>query len=193
MAPKTARKRASRLLKQLFELQKFDFELTGPFCVETKFLLRNSKYCLMLEVAAPYNFGLVAHGARSALPKFILSQLEAQKLITTSQHQIPLTRLLAFVLEWLPLRLTKAASVPTFFHWQSPLDHRTYFVFAFIDKPPPNMPPRAYTVENLLRLRGSPAPAALAALVERDPDLGGYPFMTKTRGLMLTSRSRCDY
>jgi hypothetical protein len=171
MPQKSQSKRAKKLLNQLFEVQSYDFELTAPLCLETKFLLKNSRHCTVVEVTGA-GLGYGAPKIPSTLiPRFILSQLEAQKLTRRRQPQIALTLLLDFVLSSLPAELSKANSSPTFFRWQCGESHRTYFIAAFITSNY-GMSTGIYPIEALLRLRERHVPAALAALAEKDQDFG---------------------
>lgn len=168
----SVRSRTKRLLKQLFELQVFDFELTGPFCLETKFLLRNSRHCSSIQITQDQDSDTsIPPVDCSVLPRFIGSQLEAQRLTASTTHQVPLTRLLDLILALIPSAVSRKDSCPTFFHWQCRRSHRTHFVFAFVAKDVA-MPSGPYSVGELLRLRGGARPAALTAFARANPELG---------------------
>src|SRR3569833_1296745 len=129
----SVRSRTKRLLKQLIELQVFDYELTGPFCLETKFLLRNSRHSSSIQITQDQDSDTsIPPVDCSVLPRFIGSQLEAQRLTTSTTHQVPLTRLLDLILALIPSAVSRKDSCPTFIHWQCRRSHRTHFVFAFV-------------------------------------------------------------
>jgi len=179
--PKTKRRATSRLLKLLSVLQTADSDLTAPFCVEIKHLLKNNQYLTNIEIAttpAPYRYRPVL---RDQLPNFILSQLDGQRLTNGTQPTVELTveltDLLGFVLSLMPppppdiLKFSPDKVSPTFFNWQCAATHRTRFLVAFI-RQPPGMTSAVYSVEQLLGMRDHGASTALSGMAVQHPDLG---------------------
>ena len=195
--PKTKRRRTSRLLKQIYELQLHDIELTAPFCVEVKHLFKNNRHLTDVEIAgspAPYRFGTVL---REQLPNFIVSQLDGQGLTSETQPTVEVTDLLDFLLSLMPTRLTRDQSSATFFHWQCPRSHRTSFLVAYIDQPS-GMSSAIYTVEQLLKMRDRGAGPALPGGAAKNPGHGNLclpeatcqPRLTSSAGMIAAAGDR---
>ncbi|KAM4059225.1 hypothetical protein HRG_007914 [Hirsutella rhossiliensis] len=83
------------------------------------------------------------------MPKFLQSQLEAQKIADGSRLWPQVLPLLTFVQAHLR-RFDKSRGFPTLFVWHSRENHRSYFLFAFVEI---KMASKMYTARELLRLR----------------------------------------
>ncbi|EON96304.1 hypothetical protein UCRPA7_8249 [Phaeoacremonium minimum UCRPA7] len=153
MTPSATRKRIKKLVRELFELQRFDIPMTTATLVESKYLLRNVLTC---EVD------------RHSIPKFILCQLQDQRLTDTSSPRVALTAALSFIISSLPAHLVRGSCFPVLFSWQRSLTHRTHVVFAFVDIP---MASQIYTIEELLNLRSSYQSNGLASVANKDREL----------------------
>lgn len=185
MPPSTARKRAKKLLKELWELQTHDVPMTASTLLETKYLLQSSKRCARVEVISP-RF-LAEHPASQVeitddripifIPTshFIRCQLEDQKLTGSRSHncqQDPVA--LPAVLALLHCVCSTAfsarkSSYPTQFRWHCSLTHRTHIIFAFVDV---KMRSRVYTIEELLNLRDSASSDVVAGMNYQENELG---------------------
>lgn len=185
MPPSTSRKRAKKLLKELWDLQTNDVPMTASTLVETKYQLQSSKRCVRVEVISPrFLADLPASQIEitdDRIPQFIPTtqfircQLEDQKLTGSRSHncqQDPVA--LPAVLALLDRVCSTAASdrifsYPTQFRWHCSLTHRTHIIFAFVDV---KMKSKVYTIEELLTLRNSATSNVVATMNYQDNELG---------------------
>ncbi len=174
----TIRKRTNVLLAQLYELQRFDLEFPGPLCLQTKFLLKHSSYCTNVEIIGGLDSAPAAHPGLTTLSDFFRSQLDAQKLTNRSEPQVTVTQLLDFILGAIPARLSKKAVSPAFFYWYCPRRHRTYFVFAFVDRNLDMSSRASYTIQELLSLRTRKAVPSLATIAEKRQEFREFRLIT---------------
>jgi hypothetical protein len=162
MRQPSLRKRARRLLQHLKELQDDDGIITAPTIFAIKHLLQLNNRCKFIEVKVD---SLTANtpfeSYRSLLPKFIVSQLEEQKLTDRGSERVPVPPIVAFAIQSLPSASGRDKSYPTLFRWYYPPRHRTYYVFAHINH---NMARRTYTLTELLGLRANQTSAEILAL-----------------------------
>jgi hypothetical protein len=165
------RRRAKRLLNLLKELQDSDCTITHPTLFAIKHLLLLHSRCKLIEVKID---SLAANSplecCRSHLPKFIVSQLEAQRLTDHCSESVSVPTVVAFVIQSLPSGCDYGKSYPTLFRWYHPPRHRTYYVFAHIQH---NMPRQTYTVTELLALRATQASGKIMAMAA-NPELGTF-------------------
>ena len=166
-------KRGQRLVKQLYELQLHDADLTAPVCISIKHYLRSSKYCRAIEIPPGPDTKLGIETSRNEVSKFILSQLEVQRLTSQGPSAvIVLSPVIKFILSCLPLQLANERTVPTLFYWQSFSSHRTFCIFAFVSNKA-TMPSSAYSAQELLGLRDLAVPMTLPDV----PQKGASPGM----------------
>lgn len=170
MRQSSGRKRARRLLRRLKLLQEDDHEITSPTIFAMKYLLQLHNRCKSIEVKIdccrenyPYPVD------RFLLPKFIVSQLEEQRLTSRDSDTVQLPGLVGFVIQALPRAGGSSKVHPTLFRWHDPLRHRTYYVFAYI---PLTMARRTYTLTELMGFRPTQDPTAQVMAVSRNNDLG---------------------
>ncbi|KUI67279.1 hypothetical protein VM1G_03198 [Cytospora mali] len=184
MPPSTTRKRAKKLLNELWELQTNDVPMTAATLLETKYLLRGSKRCIRVEVISPRFLADIPISeveiTDDRIPKFIPTsqfvrcQLEDQKLTGSRSHncqQDPVA--LPAVLALLNSVCSTAASArstsyPTQFRWHCSLTHRTHIIFAFVNI---RMRSRVYTIEELLKLKTSASSDVVAGMNYQDNEL----------------------
>lgn len=172
MPSTTSSKRAKNLVNRLFELQYYDFELTAPCCIAIRHCLKCSKQCKSFEVSAGPDTAFTIRADCNSVQKFILSQLEAQRLTNQNLSRfVSLSQLACFVLSCIPPRISKGETVPTLFHWQNRNTHRTSFIFAFVDICAA-MSSRTYTIEDLLHMRGQGIAAAMPDAPQKGHDQG---------------------
>lgn len=165
------RKRARRLLGNLKHLQDTDNTITPPTIFAIKHLLQLNKSCKLIEVkidSMAANCSYQSH--RSLLPRFIVSQLEEQRLTERDSERVSVPPIVAFAIQSLPSASGRDTLWPTLFRWYYPPQHRTYFVFAYINH---SMARRTYTLTELLGLRANQASADILALAG-NPEMGRF-------------------
>jgi hypothetical protein len=165
------RKRARRLLKHLKDTQDTDSSITPPTIFAIKHLLQLNKSCKLIEVkidSMAANCPFQSH--RSLLPRFIVSQLEEQRLTERDGERVSVPPVVAFANRSLPSASGLDTLWPTLFRWYYPPRHRTYFVFAYINH---SMARRTYTLTELLGLRANQASAEILAMTA-NPEMGRF-------------------
>ena len=168
MAQSSSRRRAKRLLVVLKGLQRDDFAIPGPYMLAIKHLLQISSRCALVEVDC-HETDLLFESKRGSVPQFIISQLEAQKLIDRLSFQVPVTPLLAFVLLSLPSSKRQLDDgYPTLFRWYCREQRRTYVIFAFTKY---KMARQKYSINELLELRNGRIINEISAL-SGNPEIG---------------------
>lgn len=172
----TRSRRAKRILRCLSAAQYEDHVLSCSATPLIRYnLLHNYHRCVQVSVELgssvdrfPVTFSF------SALPKFLQSQLEAQKIADGSRLWPQVAPLLTFVQAHLP-RLDRSRGFPTLFFWHSRENHRSYFLFAFVEI---KMASKIYTARELLRLRKASAGKELYdrlfEKLRKDNGLGGF-------------------
>ena len=173
-SPQAARKQAKLLLKRLKECQLLDVILTPSTVWEMKYMLKSLSRVVTVKVMADETFENPVHVPRRKLPQFIVSQLEAQKLISFGSPQVPINPPLFLAISSLPEQATINSSRvhPTLLCWHTPEKHRSYWLFACLEIEMPGT--GTYTVEELLALRNSSSPKVeecLSRLSRQEPDL----------------------
>ncbi|KAK5997286.1 hypothetical protein PT974_02641 [Cladobotryum mycophilum] len=183
----TRSKRAKRVLRCL-SISQHEDEILGPSITPLirYNLLHNYSRCLQVSIdladavdpfphTIPYN----------QLPKFLRSQLEAQKITDGSRLWSQIVPLLAFIQGNLR-KLDKSSGFPTLFFWYSRENHRSYFFFAFVEN---KMASKTYTSRELLRLRNAPVGKdlyeQLQQRLQNDAELGEIFRMQIERSLPL--------
>lgn len=153
------------------DLQGTDSTITPPTIFAIKHLLQLNKSCKLIEVkidsmAANCSFDSL----RSFLPRFIVSQLEEQKLTERDSERVRIPPIVAFAIQSLPSASGFDTLYPTLFRWYYPPRHRTYYVFAYIKH---SMARRTYTLTELLGLRANQASAEILAMAV-NPEMGKF-------------------
>lgn len=154
-----------------------DVPMTAATLLEVKYLLRNSRRCICVEIRTPKPRANVIdptpfNVAEGAVPKFVLCQLLDQKLIQSRNYQDTIAlpaALSAISLFFSNEASSRQLSYPTQFRWHCSRTHRTHLIFAYVDV---KMKTKVYGVEELLNLRKSASPDVLAAVTCRDSELG---------------------
>ncbi|ERT00171.1 hypothetical protein HMPREF1624_03540 [Sporothrix schenckii ATCC 58251] len=187
MASTTSSKRAKRLVNKLSELQYHDQELTGPICLSIKHDLRSSKYCKLAQVFSGPDTVLDIPVARGSARKFIVSQLEAQKLTNQETSVVFFSPLIRYIVSCLPpVRGKWPPTAATIFTWHCFRTHRTFCIFAFVDCTT-TMPSYKYTAQQLLELRAFGVPMSLEDAPQKGVDHG---IQTGSAGRQSGSESR---
>ncbi|KJZ80182.1 hypothetical protein HIM_00032 [Hirsutella minnesotensis 3608] len=144
-------KRAKRTIRYLSAAQSEDQFLSSwatPLIRYT--LLHNHNRCVQVSIElGDVSDCLPVASSFDALPNFLKSQLEAQKITDETKLWSQIAPLLTFIEAHLRT-FEKARSFPTLFIWHSREKHRSYFLFAFVGI---KMVSRTYTARELLRLR----------------------------------------
>ena len=164
--------RSRRLLKLLKELQEDDYTITAPTLLAAKHLLQHHSRCTLVEVkfdalAPNCSFGT----PRNFVPKFIVSQLEEQKLTDRCSENVVVSPVVVFIVLSLPSASGRDKGYPTLFRWYCQPRHRTYYLFAYLKR---DMARRTYTLAELMGFRGNHTSNGISALV-RNPEFGMSP------------------
>ncbi|KAK8862969.1 hypothetical protein PGQ11_009204 [Apiospora arundinis] len=169
MAPR--RKLIKKLYKRLKKDQAEDVCLTAPQVVELKFFLKNHGRCHHVKIKN--NFPGLKHVAfpfPDDLPTFILSQCEAQRLVTNDPRpSVQLWTALEVITGCLSRDPPNIESYPTLFHWRSHNKQRGYYIFAYLTR---SMASRKYKASELLDLRDIRPDQEILNRVSQNPDLG---------------------
>ncbi|ODA82027.1 hypothetical protein RJ55_00532 [Drechmeria coniospora] len=147
----TRSKRAKRIVRCLSVAQHEDRALgcsTTPLIRYN--LLHNYHRCIHVfvdlgEPSEPFSFP----SSFDAMPKFLRSQLDAQKIADGTRLWSQVIPILTFIQSNLR-RLGKLRGFPTLFVWYCRENHRSYFFFAFVDV---KMVSKTYSARDLLRMK----------------------------------------
>ncbi|PHH76262.1 hypothetical protein CDD80_1677 [Ophiocordyceps camponoti-rufipedis] len=190
----TRSRRAKRILRCLSAAQHEDHVLSCSTTPLIRYnLLHDYHRCVQVSVelggpadrlSVPFSFG--------ALPRFLRSQLEAQKIADGSRLLWRLAPLLTFVQAHLP-RFDRSRAFPTLFIWHSRENHRSYLFFAFVEI---RMVSKTYTARELLRLRKASAGREfydrLAEKLRKDQGLGDIHRMPPRGSLPLIEEEEVE-
>lgn len=145
--------------------------ITPSTLFSIKHLLQLNPRCKFIEVKID---SLAANcpfeSYRTLLPRFIVSQLDEQKLTDRCSERVPVPPIVAFVIQSLPSASGCDRLYPTLFRWYYPPRHRTYYVFAHINH---SMARRTYTLTELMGLRANQASVESLAIA-RNPEIGMF-------------------
>lgn len=168
---KDTRRRIKRLLGLLKELQAADHPITDATMVAVKYLLQSTSKCSLVETEL-FSGGQGPLDFNCPLPRFIESQLQAQRLTGTDSSGVDIAPLLTVVLASLAQPFsTDNKAFPTVFRWYSALRHRYYYLFAYIQD---DMEHRTYNVDELMALRHGQVSSGVPILAA-NPELGMSP------------------
>jgi hypothetical protein len=169
MRQPSIRKRARRLLQHLKDLQLEDCTITPSTIFAIKHLLQLHNRCKFIEVKIDSmiaNSPFESH--RSLLPRFIVSQLEEQRLTDGNSEKVLVPPVVALLIQSLPSASGCDRLYPTLLRWHYAPRHRTYYVFAHINR---NMARRTYTLTELMGLRTNHIPDEILPMA-RNPEIG---------------------
>ena len=173
----TKSKRAKRILRSLSAAQHEDHVLSCSTIPLIRYnLLHNYHRCIQVFVDLGEPSGrLPACSPFGALPNFLESQLEAQKIADGSRLRSQVVPILTFIQANLRI-LGKSLGFPTLFVWFSQENHRSYLFFAFVDV---KMVSKTYSARELLRMRnflaGKELYNRLYETTRKDTALGTLP------------------
>lgn len=147
----TRSRRAKRILRCLSAAQHEDHILSCSTTPLIRYnLLHNYHRCVQVSVdieepsdRLPISFSF------DSMPKFLRSQLEAQKIADGSRLWSQVVPILTFIQNNFR-RFGKARGFPTLFVWHSREKHRSYLFFAFVEI---KMVSKTYTARELLRMK----------------------------------------
>ncbi|KAI0518249.1 hypothetical protein F5B22DRAFT_654131 [Xylaria bambusicola] len=152
-SPQGRRKIIRKLLVKLKHIQADDFPIPNPTIFEIKFYLKANRRCCTVFVqntdALFYKLPLIS---LELVPRFITSQLEAQKIADKHRQSVQLSTVLAVLSEYIVADPIRTNSVPTLFFWYDTNKRRTFYLFAYLTH---QMEPRTYSAAELLGLRRS--------------------------------------
>ncbi|KFA79013.1 hypothetical protein S40288_00589 [Stachybotrys chartarum IBT 40288] len=170
----THMKRAKRILRWLSALQQVDDSLAPSAIPLIRYnLLYNYYRCTQAAVHLqdPKDHQPTTLSFH-AMPKFLKSQLEAQKITDGSSLWAQVYPILTFIKAKFR-KLDESRGFPTLFYYYSPENHRSYLFFAFIEI---KMISQTYSSRDLLRMRHLPGQREmyerLYEKLNRDHDLG---------------------
>lgn len=193
----TRSKRAKRILRCLSLAQHEDHLLSSSTTPLIRYnLLHNYHRCIQVSVdlgLPPYRTPLTM--PFDAMPNFLKSQLEAQKIANGTRLWSQVVPILTFIQSNIRLRLDRSRGFPTLFVWHSRENHRSYFFFAFVEI---KMVSRTYSVRELLRLRSSTVTASkefldrLHAKLQQDASFSMSPSHNPSQGGMKADWAQGD-
>ncbi|KAK8037005.1 hypothetical protein PG991_001319 [Apiospora marii] len=167
MAPR--RTLIKKLYKRLRTNQDEDDCLTAYQFVEIKHYLKNHRRCRHIVIKNDLPLDHLACSLPDDLPKFILSQLEAQRLITDdSRLSVQVWSAIQVISGCFSRGSSPSRSYPTLFCWRSPNKQRSYYIFAHLTRPMAN---RKYKASDLLDLRDVRPSQDILDRVHRNPDV----------------------
>lgn len=142
-----------KLYKALKRAQADDVPIPAPRLVEIKFYIRNDRRAqhIIVRDGDPTQDTWIPLPSSSP-SKFIMSQLQAQKITDLSRTSRQLLAVLAVTSTYLAQDPLEPPSYATYLTWHNQETHRTYCVFGYLTCP---MESRVYSAAELLRLRDS--------------------------------------
>ncbi|KAI1737155.1 hypothetical protein F4680DRAFT_468357 [Xylaria scruposa] len=152
-SPQGHRKIIRKLYTKLKHTQADDVPIPNPTVLEIKFYLKTSRRCRSIFVendTAPSHHPPII--SLEHVPRFITSQLEAQRIADIHRQSVQLSTVLAVLSEYLAADPIQSASVPTLFFWRDISQRRTFYLFAYLNH---SMEARTYSAAELLGLRRS--------------------------------------
>ncbi|KAK8086360.1 hypothetical protein PG994_001334 [Apiospora phragmitis] len=166
MAPR--RTIIKKLYKRLRTNQAEDDCLTAFQFVEIKFYLKHHRRCRHIIIKNDLPHDYLACFLPDNLPTFILSQLEAQRLVTDdSRLSVQVWSAIQIISACFSSNPSHTRSYPTLFHWRSSNKRRSYYLFSYLTR----KMARKYKTGELLDLRDiRPCPDILDR-VQRNPDV----------------------
>ncbi|KAI1820565.1 hypothetical protein F4861DRAFT_545453 [Xylaria intraflava] len=171
-SPQGRRKSIRKLYTKLRHCQADDVPIPNPTVMEIKFLLKTHGRCYKIFVEsndAPSKPPPLV--SVEDLPRFIYSQLEAQRIADDDTQSAQLSTVLGILLRRLVVNPVRSNSVPTLFFWHDSGRQRTFCLFAYLTR---KMDSRTYSVAELLSLRRSRTSEmshGLPAKLKEDPEL----------------------
>ncbi|KAI1748538.1 hypothetical protein F4782DRAFT_534370 [Xylaria castorea] len=152
-SPQGHRKIIRKLYTKLKHTQADDVPIPNPTLLEIKFYLKTNRRCRSIfvenDTALSYHPPIIS---LEHVPRFITSQLEAQRIADIHRQSVQLSTVLAVLSEYLATDPIQTASVPTLFFWRDISQRRTFYLFAYLNH---SMEARTYSAAELLGLRCS--------------------------------------
>ncbi|KAJ6441783.1 actin filament organization protein app1 [Purpureocillium lavendulum] len=183
----TKSKRAKRIIRSLSIAQQEDQVLGAftPLLIRYN-LLHNYHRCIQVSVDLGWpSDRLPIATSYNAMPNFLRSQLDAQKITDGTRLWSQVVPILTFIQSTIR-RLGKSRGYPTLFVWHSRENHRSYFFFAFVEF---KMVSKTYSIRELVRMKNSSASKEfydrLYDKLRRDSSFGDIFRMPSDRALPL--------
>ena len=171
---KLHRRIRKKLYKALKRAQADDVPIPAPRLVEIRFYIRNDRRAQHIIVGNDNSLEDAWSTPSSwGTSKFVLSQLQAQKIADISRTPKQLLAVLAITSTYLAKDPLEPPAYPTCFTWHSHEAHRTYCVFVYLTCP---MESRVYRASELLELRDVYSSQLSPDVVEFNTDIGKFPF-----------------
>ncbi|KAI0485419.1 hypothetical protein F4859DRAFT_511617 [Xylaria cf. heliscus] len=151
--PQGHRRIIRKLYTKLKHTQADDVPIPNPTVLEIKFYLKTNRRCRSIfvenDTTLSYHPPIVS---LEHVPRFITSQLEAQRIADIHRQSVQLSTVLAVLSEYLAINPITTASIPTLFFWRDISQRRTFYLFAYLSH---SMEARTYSAAELLGLRRS--------------------------------------
>ncbi|KAI1165496.1 hypothetical protein F5B18DRAFT_669542 [Nemania serpens] len=188
-SPQGHRKITRKLFTRLKHTQADDVPLPNPSVLEIKFYLKTNRRCRTVfvknDIAPSHNPPIVS---LERAPRFITSQLEAQRIADKHRQSVQLATVLVVLFKYFVDDPIQTASVPTLFFWHDAGRRRTFYLFAYLNYP---MEARTYSAAELLGLRCAQAPDtshSVLARLKADPEFGEV--VAKAKGNVTQAQAR---
>ncbi|KAI1425560.1 hypothetical protein F5Y12DRAFT_360415 [Xylaria sp. FL1777] len=188
-SPQGRRKIIRKLLVKLKHFQADDVPIPNPTILEIKFYLKTNRRCCTVFVnnnnALSYNPPIIP---LELVPRFITSQLEAQKIADQHRQSVQLSTILVVLSKYIVADPIQTDSAPTLFFWYDTNRRRTFYLFAYLNH---QMEPRTYSAAELLGLRRSQTSEAshsVLAKLKADPEFEDV--VSKDKGNVTQAQGR---
>ncbi|KAK3990509.1 hypothetical protein QBC44DRAFT_394463, partial [Cladorrhinum sp. PSN332] len=164
------KRRVKKVLKALSNLQDDDYIITAQTLIAAKHLLKHSSKCTAVLVTEEDALDDMAFWSpRHQIPRFIVSQLEVQRLTDQDSDLVRVSPLVSFVVLHAAPPDWQEKDYPTLFSWYSKPKHRYFCLFAYIKH---KMGRQTYTISELLAFRGNEASPPTGVLtLANNPEL----------------------
>ncbi|KAJ2980260.1 hypothetical protein NUW58_g6993 [Xylaria curta] len=172
-SPQGRRKIIRKLYTKLKHTQADDVPIPNPTVLEIKFYLKTNRRCRTIFVDDNNTplFDTPTVSLKHA-PRFVTSQLEAQRIADQHRQSVQLSTILVVLSEYFAADPIQTASTPTLFFWRDTSQRRTFYLFAYLSH---SMEARTYSAAELLGLRHSQTSEtshSVLAKLKADPDFG---------------------
>ncbi|KAI0432858.1 hypothetical protein F5Y09DRAFT_352865 [Xylaria sp. FL1042] len=189
-SPQGRRKAVRKLLVKLKHIQADDVPIPNPTILEIKFYLKTNRRCCTIFVQDSDTISLKPPIIPPELvPRFITSQLEAQKITDKHRQSVQLSTVLALLSAYIVADPIQANSAPTLFFWYDTSRRRTIYLFAYLSR---QMEPRTYSAAELLGLRPSQTSETshnVLARLKSDPEFNEVFSKDKGNGNQVQARA----
>ncbi|KAI1354138.1 hypothetical protein F5Y01DRAFT_321815 [Xylaria sp. FL0043] len=189
-SPQGRRKIIRKLLVKLKHIQADDVPMPNPTILEIKFYLKANRRCCTVFIQDSNTLSCNPPIIPPELvPRFITSQLEAQKITDKHRQSVQLSTVLILLSEYIVADPIQTNSAPTLFFWYDTNRQRTLYLFAYLDH---QMESRTYSAAELLGLRPpqvSETSHGVLAKLKADPEFDELVSKEKGNGTQVPNRA----